>query len=535
MARLCRTGWAKLIALAAIGFVAVGTLAVAGVGFPLFPEPLPGAKGPGQRWGSAEGRDHLAVDGTNRTTGQSLRAKYPLRAPSVRKAAEGRNTATVGTPPTPAAVTGFDRATSEEIVSERDAHSRTYANADGTETTELSTTPLHFRDRAGAWQTVDPALVASDGGWTGAAGSVDVRLAGRADAERLAAVTLPSGESFAYGLEGAAAAKGSAGDAAEGGAADSRVSYREVLPETDLWLDSRAGGVKETLVLRSTDAPTSFDFPLTLTGLTAKPGTAQLGGEGSVILVDDRGRTKAVIPAGFMEDANGAVSHAVRYELITRDGGQALRVGADRDWLADPARAFPVRLDPSVDTTTASRSMYVTENGPVAGSNELHVGKGTAGSTASYLGFPGLDTELRNHKIFGAQLQVVNYDAPSCKPRSVSVHPVTQSWTTATGGSYPGPSVGGSLASKSFAYGHIAVGSSKSGCPAAGELFDLGKGGRDLVQRWVDGSQPNYGLSLRASASDPLGFKKFTGDTTANPPKLFVTHSPYNASYSFPK
>ncbi|MFD7290896.1 LamG-like jellyroll fold domain-containing protein [Streptomyces sp. NPDC059863] len=548
MARLRRTGWAKLIALAVIGVVAVGTVAVAGVGFPLFPEPLPGAKGPGQRWGSAEGRDHLVADGTNRTTGQSLRAKYPLRAPSVRKPDEGRNTASVATPPAPAeAVTGFDRATSKEIVSERAAHSRTYANADGTETTELSTTPLHYRDGAGAWRPVDPALVASDGGWAGAAGSVGVRLADRADADRLAAVTFPSGESFAYGLDGAAAAKGAAtpengdedgngnGNGNEDGAADSRVSYREVLPETDLWLDSRAGGVKETLVLRSTDAPTTFDFPLALTGLTAKPGTAGSGGEGSVVLADDQGRTKAVIPAGFMEDANGAVSHAVRYELIARDGGQALRVSADRDWLTDPARAFPVRVDPSVDTTASSRSMYVTENGAVAGSNELHVGKGAAGSTASYLGFPGLDTELKNHKIFGAQLQVVNFDAPSCKPRSVSVHPVTQSWTVATGGSYPGPSVGGSLASKSFAYGHIAVGSSKSGCPAAGELFDLGKGGRDLVQRWVDGSQPNYGLSLRASATDPLGFKKFTGDTTANPPKLFVTHSPYNASYSFPK
>ncbi|MCZ9341691.1 hypothetical protein NGM37_28420, partial [Streptomyces sp. TRM76130] len=87
--------------------------------------------------------------------------------------------------------------------------------------------------------------------------------------------------------------------------------------------------------------------------------------------------------------------------------------------------------------------------------------------------------------------------------------------------------------SKSFAYGYIATGESKSACPAASELFDLGKSGRDLVQRWVDGTQANYGLSVRASATDSLGWKKFAGHGTANPPKLYVTHSPYNASYSF--
>ncbi|MFE1960115.1 polymorphic toxin-type HINT domain-containing protein [Streptomyces sp. NPDC059479] len=532
MTRLRGGGWFKAIALAAVGVLTVGTLAVAGAGFPLFPDPLPGAEGPGQRWGSAEGRDHLVADKTNRRTGTSLREKYPLRAQAVNKPDKGRNTASVGKPPAAdvADVKGFDRRTSKEIVSERGARSRTYANADGTETTELSTVPVNYKDDSGAWRPIDPSLVesdADDSAFSNTSDSVDIRIADRADADRLAALTLPSGESFAYGLDGAAAAQGSAdGD---------RVSYSDVLPETDLWLDSQSGGVKETLVLRSAEAPTSFVFPLRLTGLTAKPGTTADGGEGSVVLADGQGRTKAVIPAGFMEDAGRVVSHAVRYELIERDGGQALRVSVDRDWLTDPAREFPVRVDPSVETTKSSSSMYVTSSGAVSGAGELHVGKGPAGSTASYLGFPGLETKLKNHNIFGAQLQVVNYDAASCKPRSVSVHPVTQSWTVGTGGSYPGPSVGGALASRSFAYGYIALGSSSSGCPAAGELFNLGKGGRDLVQRWADGTQPNYGLSLRASATDSLGFKKFTGDTTANPPTLFVTHSPYNASYSFPK
>ncbi|MFI1397372.1 polymorphic toxin-type HINT domain-containing protein [Streptomyces sp. NPDC020681] len=521
MARLVRSRWAKVIGVAVAMVLAVGSLAIAGVGFPFLPDAPDAAKGPGQRWGSAEGRGHLVGGPGNTEAPQSLRAKYPLKSPAVARPAARSNTAEVGAAPAPK-LKGFDRRTSKEIVSERDQRSRTYENEDGTRTSELSTTPINYQDARGIWRPIEAALVEEDGGWDNAADSVNVKIAGRADAAQLAAVTFPSGESFGYGVSGAAAAKGSADG--------NRVAYEEVLPGTDVWLDSQAGGVKETLVLKSADAPSGFVFPLTLKGLTARAGN------GGIVLADAEGRTKAVVPAGFMEDAKGAVSHAVRYELVEQDGGQALKVSVDRGWLNDPARAFPVLLDPSVDTTAASTSMYVRDGGPsVVGSSELHVGKSPTGATYSFLGFPGLDTELRRHRIFGAQLQIVNFDSASCKPRSVSVHPVTGSWTAGTGTSFPGPSVGASLASKSFAYGHVGFGQSQSACPAAGELFDLGKGGRELVQRWVDGTQANNGLSLRASASDSLSFKKLTGHSTANPPKLFVTHSPYSATYSFPK
>ncbi|MFD5872478.1 LamG-like jellyroll fold domain-containing protein [Streptomyces sp. NPDC060322] len=520
MPRLVRGRWGRSIALALLVTFAVGAVAVAGAGFPLFPEPLAAAEGPGQRWGSAEGRGHTADGGANTGAPRSLRAKYPVTPPPAARPSARPNAVKVATAPAPS-VEGFDPGTSKEIVAERDARSRTYANEDGTLTSEVSTASINYKRADGTWQPIRSALAEQDGGWSNTADAVDLDLADSADDERLVTLTLASGERFGYALDGAAAAPGKA----EG----SRVSYERVLPDTDLWLDSQAGGVKETILLRSAEAPTQFDFPLTLQGLTARTDGS------SVVLSGADGRTKAVLPAGFMEDARGAVSRAVRYELRELDGRQTLRVGADPAWLAEPGRAYPVRLDPSVDATSASTSMYVRNGGPsVVGRDELQVGRSTTGATYSFLGFPGLDEELSHHRIFGAQLQVVNYDSGSCKPRAVSVHPVTGSWAEGTGTAYPGPSVAGALTSKSFAYGHVAFGASSSACPAAGELLDLGKGGRDLVQRWVDGTQPNYGLSLRASPSDALAFKRFTGHTTANPPKLFVTHSPYSATYSFP-
>ncbi|MER5884941.1 polymorphic toxin-type HINT domain-containing protein [Streptomyces sp. NPDC001941] len=521
VARLARGRWGRAVALALLLSVGLGSLAVAGSGLPLFPELPRPAHGPGQRWGDAEGRGHLAGGAGNTRAPRSLRAKYPVTQPVAARPAAAGNSAAVATAPEPR-VTGFDRATSEELPAERDARSRTYANTDGTRTTEVSATPVNYRATDGSWQPIDTRLTERAGGWANTADSVGVRLADRADAPALATLTLPGGGSLAYRLAGAAAVTGTV--------TGSRAAYPGVLPATDLWLDARAGGLKETLVLRSAQAPGSFSFPLDLKGLTARARG------GAIELADADGRTVAVVPAGYMTDAQGAESRAVAYELA--DGGRTLKVTPDRAWLADPARAFPVLLDPSVETGAASTSMYVKSGGSVDGKDELRVGKSASeGSTASYLGFPGLDDKLRHHRVFGVQLQVVNFDSASCKPRSVSVHPVTQSWTASTGSSnaYPGPSVGGALASRSFAHGYIATGQSQSSCPGAGELFDLGKGGRDLVQRWADGSQANYGLSLRASATDTAAFKRFTGHGTANPPKLFVTHSPYSASYSFPK
>ncbi|HEY9473742.1 MAG TPA: DNRLRE domain-containing protein, partial [Mycobacteriales bacterium] len=288
----------------------------------------------------------------------------------------------------------------------------------------------------------------------------------------------------------------------------------------------------ETLVLRSPQAPRSFMFPLSLTGLSASVV------DGQVVLNDSDGHRRAVFPAGFMTDsATGDAGHAtssgVTYSLVTQNGRPALRVSLDGTWLSDPARVFPVLVDPSVKSDAPSSSMVVHGSSSSSGSSELLVGLKDGSPAASYLKFSGLASSLANETIFGAQLQVVNFDSASCRARSVSVHKVTGSWSGSTGFSYPGPSVGPSLTSRSFAYGFIGLGQSSSPCPTNGVLFNLGSAGRDMVQSWVNGGA-NNGLSLRASSTDSLGWKQFAGSDTANAPKLFVTHSPYNAKYSIP-
>lgn len=78
--------------------------------------------------------------------------------------------------------------------------------------------------------------------------------------------------------------------------------------------------------------------------------TPRMEGDGSISLVAADGAVRLVIPHGTMRDSSGdegAVSDAVTYELVNVDGGLALKVVADAACVRDPARVFPVLVDPT--------------------------------------------------------------------------------------------------------------------------------------------------------------------------------------------
>jgi RHS repeat-associated protein len=484
--------------------------------------------GPAQEWGDAAGLSHESGGRGNTADARSLQSEYPPIDAQDPEHAE--NVARVGTAETPV-VDGFDAATSRELPELRKESQRTFANADGTQTTEFSRDPLNYKRSDGSWQPIDTRLVQDGKGWRNAADSVRVWTADTAGDGPVARLDLGGGQRIAFGVDGAAGVAGEVDGSA--------ITYPDVRPGANLRLEVTTRGLKEEIQLASADAPREWLFPLEATGL--RPSLV----DGEVVFRDGKGVEKARIPRGFMVDSafdermgEYATSYGVTYDLV--DGGAALRMTLDEKWLDDPRRVYPVTVDPPVEVRAASSSMFVQRNSD--GSNfsrtdDLKVGhasdSGGNYTAASYLAFPDMDDRLRNHKIFGAQLSLTNYHSWSCNARPVTVHPVTQSWTAGTGYSYPGPSYGAALSSKSFAHGFIASGQTTSRCPTATEAIPLGNAGRDLVQRWVNGQQANYGLTVRASATDVYGWKKFAQAGTANPPRLAVTHTPFNAGYQF--
>jgi RHS repeat-associated protein len=553
---------------------------------------------PRQATGTAAGRSHLvsaSATAARRLSAASGGTSRPPQPPAGTVAAQRFNvphsSADWGLPPprprpvpsrapagsskphgTAVKVSGFNPKTSKLLsASVGRANARVYQNSDGTRTADVYQHPVNYRTASGSWDPINTTLVRA--GAYRPAGLASAAAAAPSDSARtgppanwqVTANTEP--ETFANTGTGAnLAVLGFSGDTSVGfgvgGAAQvtarvsgSTVTYRGIRPDANLQLTVLAGGgAKESIVLQSASAPAVWTFPLDLKGVTPS-----VDATGRVVFTDAAGNVVAWFPHAFMTDSDigahsdiGAYSDAVTYQLSRNASGTwLLTMRLDSSWLDDPARVFPVTVDPTAlwnyaDTQdTFVQTGYSTTNDTSA---ELRIGTYDGGSdyAATYLNFSALSNELSNDTIYGATLYLDEIWSFSCTAEPVGVYKVTQSWSAGNIANYPGPSYDSTaLGTAKFATGYTTNGS--DGCPnPAWEHIDLGSAGTTLVQSWANGGN-NYGLTVRAptsgqtscSSSYPTsdcGWKKFDSDNAAdglNTAYLAVTYSPYGANYAF--
>ncbi|GHD75502.1 LamG-like jellyroll fold domain-containing protein [Streptomyces goshikiensis] len=508
---------------------------------------------PGQGWGTADDRAHAV---SSRETGASAAGgragavpsaeELPLAAGSARvdlgqeSDAPKPVTREVSPPGTPPAQ-GFAPGASVELTQERARQARTYANPDGTFTTRFYDQPVNFLSRDGKWKEIDTSLAkaapgmrvmsGTEAGWETRSTEEQVRFGEFADEETLVRLGVNDSGSIGYGIEGAAHSRG----AVDG----SVITYPEVRPAADLELIAGGQSVKETLLLKDASAPTQWRFPLAVNGLTAK-----VDEHGGIAFTDAAGQQKAWMPAGWMEDSNlaenaneGAISSGVAYSLEGAPGRQTLVVTLDKAWLTASERVFPVKVDPSVTGVSATSGTYVEApyNQNFASDTVLKAGTYDGGGhkAASFLRFDGLSSgALKNAWVVDARLALYNSWSNSCTARPVTVHEITSNWSETSTSAYPGPATGSPLGSKSFAHGWRPSGTTSWSCGPAWESIPLGSSGRTLVDDWTHGRKPNYGLAVKASASDSNSWKQFGSDDYPNgKPSLDVTWTKYGATY----
>ncbi|MEU0879806.1 RHS repeat-associated core domain-containing protein [Lentzea sp. NPDC005914] len=395
---------------------------------------------------------------------------------------------------------------------DRTETTRTFDNPDGSRTLRLHTGPANVRQPDGSWLPVDLTLVPSGGRLKPKVSPIGLSLgAGSADGS-LVQIDLDGDHGISYGMRDVTDVRGEA--------SGPQVTYRGVRPGTDLRLTATGGGVKEDLVLASAAAPSSYSFTVKLKRLS--PRVDVLGG---VELVDGD-KIVATIPAGVMDDAAGVRSTGVKYGLDKiADDTWVLRVDADQTWLRDPARKFPVVLDPTTERPeTDADAMFVRSNGFGGANGGLEVGR-VEGNPVSrtYLHFNGAQNALRNRYVVSASLAASNVYSTNCTPRSVSVFEVTQPWSSSM--RWPGAAVGQSLSASTFAYGGAA------GTACASPQWAYFALDPDLMTRWTHGSALAHGLSLRMSDETLREGRRFASASTVNKPYLEVRYSPEGASY----
>jgi len=340
-----------------------------------------------------------------------------------------------------------------EVTGLRTETTMTWANPDGTLTSDIASEPVRVKTPQG-WQDIDPTLVADAGGVHPRVARAGVRFSpgGSGDAARL---TVGS-RSVGFGWTGGLPAPSLNGAVA---------TYRDVAAGADLQLQALPGGYAERLVLRARPASAPvFRFPLRLTGLTASVTTT-----GRIVLSDTGG--KEVVQAdpsrmwGAERDPNAdeptrVGSVAVR--VTGRAGSQVLEVAPDPVFLADPQVTYPVTVDPSPNLA-ATADTFIDSGFPDSsyGSDpELKSGTYNGGSNKLRTLMRFDSSPISGTHVLAATLKLYESWSWSCTARQVNIYRATSSWSGSVTWNTR-PSTNGFLqASANVAKGHDA------GCPA---------------------------------------------------------------------
>jgi large repetitive protein len=416
---------------------------------------------------------------------------------------------------------GFNARTSRRVAAAAEARTDVFANADGSFTRRVHPRPVNYRAADGTWRPIDNKLRrARDGRWAPTANSVAMSFAGSPATPDLLTVALGPSRSLSYGLSGAAIA----GPSVTGEVAH----YANVFPDVDIELAAQATAAKETLILRSANVPTEYMFPLRLEGVTARLDPA-LGVE----FVDAEGSVVARMPLGFMQDSavdrtgSGALSYGVRYELVAAGTGQTLKMTVDGAWLRDPARKFPVKLDPTTTIADSANDTYVQETPTPNRVGEDNVAIGTFdGPTQAraMVPFPTFATQYDDKRVSSAGLNVfMSYQGinTGCVAHRFDVHRITANWS-------PGALTWSQIPAFDATSMGNASPSSTAACNNQAATRNVGIWARvnlnvTALNDWVTGGN-NYGLLLKsANETDPKAWKRFT---SANP-NLICAHATY--------
>ena len=408
-----------------------------------------------------------------------------------------------------------------EVVSLRSEFSRTFATSvPGVFETVSSSAPLHYEGSDGGWRRFDNDLESASGDVVApAATDVPVAIATDASAAELVAVEPAEGVSVAFGLEGAAAVEAEvAGDTA---------TFSEVVEGVDVELTALDRGVKETIVLASPESPTEFRFPLVLEG-----ASASVNADGEVEYRDGAGAVVAVTPAGFMVDSAtargvGERSEAVTYAVEDDGSGPVLVVSVDPGWLADPARVFPVLVDPTVEPPFATVEVgaddtYVGElsGGDHSAADSLFVGYSDGEAFRSYVQFPGLD-DFDGMNVYDARLDLRQVYGISCSPGPVEAYPVPTAWDGSEVTAWPGP-VEDLVDRVAVDSTSGTVGFGASGCSSPGTVsIHLTAGAARWTSTDPNESWANNGVMLRAgNETSTAGHREFASADSSTPPTL---------------
>ncbi|MFJ4965609.1 DNRLRE domain-containing protein [Streptomyces sp. NPDC088729] len=425
-----------------------------------------------------------------------------------------------------------------EALSERTETSTTWANKDGSLTTELTAGPVRFQDETTAdWRDVDLDLISSaDGGVEPKAHPHGLKLAGKTGTP-------------ATSLKAAQAAKATdlvtLGEGVEqitlqwkGGLPTpqlhgTRAEYVNAIPGADVVVEATRTGFEQFVEIKKKPATDGYTYTLPL---KAKGLKAEQQADGSVVFTDKKNKKTAVMPAPVMWDAtvdevSGEHTRRVpvAMKVVKKGATIDLVVTPDAKFLADPDTKYPVTVDPSTSALSNVFDTYVQQGETRDWSTDVELDLGnpgtnnvdgtprTARSFISWNTSPISDALVMNAKLSLWNFHSGNYTGSSCPTQpwevwSTGAASTSSRWTAQ-------PSWTEKKATSSETRGNTSCSTQPDGWINADVTT--------MVQEWASAKASRSHMGLRASDENVTGQWKRVNSANAatNPPKLVVTYN----------
>lgn len=403
-----------------------------------------------------------------------------------------------------------------QVVQERtNETTTTYLNPDGSYTSQISSAPVNYETQPGEWAPIDNELVPAEGlayDVENAAGPYELKIPEDASATPVKVSADSRWVTFKlHGLDDGAAVDGSTATF-DGVHADEQVAFEATGP-----------GLKESITLTSPPVePTRYVYDLEMSAGLAP----RLADDETLEFVSESGAIEFSVPPAFMFDAaasEAGTSTDVPYTLEHTLTGWRLTMTPDHGWMSDPAREYPVVIDPTLQLGRPTNDCWLTSSSPNdsnCSTNYVRAGYVAAGGgkkrilskfDLSALGPADIVQDAKLNLYLDAT-QTVN-----AQLATYGVFVPDQTWTTAA--TWNAPSGGGATWT-----------GGNTGTTSFGErdLNGTGSGYKEwnitgLTSDWVKGTRPNRGIVVRQfpEAKDSTVF--FYSRAAANPSARWPT------------
>ncbi|MDA8233708.1 MAG: DNRLRE domain-containing protein [Clostridia bacterium] len=365
-----------------------------------------------------------------------------------------------------------------EVISKRTLNSKTFELGEDKYLTEISLNPIHYQEK-GKLIDIDNTLVPA-------------RVAGyayenKANSFKVFFTPKTGDKKFVRTQQGKHQLEWQILDvqAVQGTVIQNAIIYPEIKDKVDLRYTVADNQVKEDIILKDQGAPSDFKFNLLAGNLQVNPKN-----DGTIDLVEPGAQTPVwSFAKPYMYDAAGARSEAVTMNVEKQKGGHILTLSVDKKWLADPARKWPVIVDPILQPGPVDgRDTYISSLSPNSNYRSTHtlqVGYGSQrGETRSFFVFKNLFAQVpKGVKITSASFSVFP-EQDIQGDTTIDLYPVLVNW------SWENSTLTWNWWAKNGRIGSLIA--SKTGSNGSWWSYDV----KDLVQKWVDGSIRNNGMML---------------------------------------